>query len=262
MDTKNYQYFIKEFKQITKIDISKYKDEQMTRRLENFMRNNGYKDFMDLGSKLKSDQGLVDKLRGYITINVTEFLRNEKMWDDFYKLAVPEVTKSKRKIKIWSAACSSGEEPYTIAILLKEHYPNIDVEIIATDIDDVILEKAKTGIYKKNDIRAFDNKILSKYFTDNGDGTIKVKDDIKKKIKFEKHNLLEDPYPKFVDIIVCRNVLIYFKEDAKSEIYTRFSKNLNDNGILFIGATEQIFKPEQYSFKILKSFFYRKQKED
>lgn len=261
MVTQNYQYFIKEFKQITKIDIAKYKDDQMMRRLENFMRNNGFNDFIELGQSLKKDRDLVEKLKGYMTINVTEFLRNEKMWEDFYKIAVPNIANGKRKLKIWSAACSSGEEPYTIAILLREHFPNLDVEIIATDLDETILAKAKEGVYRKSDINnTFDKWVISRYFDDIDEHTIKINSDIKKRIRFEKHNLLEDPNPKFLDLIVCRNVLIYFKEEAKQGIYERFSQSLNDNGILFIGATEQIFKPEQYRFKILKSFFYQKQK--
>lgn len=261
MDTKNYQYFIKEFKQITKIDLSKYKEDQMLRRLENFLTNRGFKDFLELSKEIRTNAVLVEEIKSYITINFTEFLRNERMWDDFYKIAVPEISRNKRKVKIWSAACSSGEEPYTIAILMNEHYPHLDVEIIATDIDTTILEKAKKGLYKKTDIKAFDPKTLQKYFKEVDSSHIQVKDEIKKKIRFEKHNLLEDPYPVQADIIVCRNVLIYFKEESKQDIYKRFTASLLPGGILFIGATEQIFKPEQYNLKILRSFFYQKKKE-
>lgn len=261
MDTQNYSHFVQEFKKIAKIDLALYKDDQMVRRLENFIRNKGFKDFRELAQLLQGNNELVEELKGYVTINVTEFLRNEKMWEDFYKVAVPEIAKEKRKIKIWSAACSSGEEPYTIAILLKEHFPTLDVEIIATDLDSTILEKAKKGNYKKSDIRAFDSRILSRYFKEVDKDHLEVTDEIKRKVRFERHNLLEDPFPKMMDLIVCRNVLIYFKDDAKNEIYTNFSQSLVNNGILFIGATEQIFKPEQFRFKILKSFFYQKQKE-
>lgn len=261
LDTKNYHYFVEEFKQITKIDLIQYKDDQMVRRLENFMRNKNYKDFKELAEAIRNNQQLVTELKGYITINVTEFMRNEKMWEDFYKVAIPETSKGKRKIKIWSAACSSGEEPYTIAILLKEYFPSLDVEIVATDLDAVILDKAKKGIYRKADIRSFSEQVLSRYFEEIDKDTIKVKDSIKNKVRFEQHNLLLDPFPKFVDIIVCRNVLIYFKEEAKNNIYKNFFNSLNEQGVLFIGATEQIFRPEQLGFKILKSFFYQKQKE-
>ncbi|MGF7535561.1 protein-glutamate O-methyltransferase CheR [Bacillus mexicanus] len=262
MDTPNYQYFIQEFKKISKIDLTSYKDDQMVRRLENFIKNNEFKDFKDLADNLKINKSLVEKLKGYITINVTEFLRNEKMWDDFYKLAIPMISKGKRKIKLWSAACSSGEEPYTIAILLKENFPSLDFEIIATDLDETILEKAKEGKYRIENLKGvFSKGVIDKYFDQLDTNTIQVKNEIKRKIKFEKHNLLEDLYPKFLDMIVCRNVLIYFKEDAKQKIYDRFCANLNDQGIIFIGATEQIFKPEQHHLKIVKSFFYQKQKE-
>lgn len=262
MDTPNYQYFIQEFKKISKIDLSSYKDDQMVRRLENFIKNNGFKDFKELADNLKSNKQLVEKLKGYITINVTEFLRNGKMWDDFYKIAIPMISKGKRKIKIWSAACSSGEEPYTIAILLREYFPSLDFEIIATDLDETILEKAKEGKYKIDNLKGvFSDRIIKKHFDQFDENGIQVKNEIKRKIKFEKHNLLQDPYPKSLDMVVCRNVLIYFKENAKQKIYDRFCSNLNEDGIVFIGATEQIFKPEQHNLKIVKSFFYQKQKE-
>ncbi|MED2737739.1 protein-glutamate O-methyltransferase CheR [Bacillus toyonensis] len=261
IDTKNYHYFVQEFKKITHIDLLKYKDDQMMRRLNNFIRTNDYKDYLGLAQSMRTDKQLVKELEEYITINVTEFMRNEKPWKDFYQKIVPELVQSKRKLKIWSAACSSGEEPYTVAMLMKEHFPGIEVEIIATDIDISILEKAKKGIYRKADLKTLDKRLLTKYFDEVDDKTVKVKEEIKKKVKFERHNLLESPYPKFLDIVICRNVLIYFKDDVKTSIYGKFSQSLNEGGVLFIGSTEQIFNPKQFNFHSKVSFFYHRKKE-
>lgn len=254
----DYQYFIQEFKRHSKIDLGKYKETQMIRRLENLMQKKQMKGFRQLADAMKTDRKLVEELKSYMTINVTEFLRNGRIWGDFKDVAVPRVSQGKRRIKIWSAACSSGEEPYTIAILMKEHFPGLDFEILATDLDAEILAKAKQGIYPKTEISMFDKGLIGKYFDEVDAKTVQVKSVLKNHIRFDRHNLLEDIYPKGIDLIVCRNVMIYFTDEAKDAVFHKFSQCLNKDGILFIGATEQIFKPEQYKFSVLKSFYYQK----
>lgn len=258
LEMDNYQYFIQEFKRQTKIDLGKYKETQMIRRLENLMQKKRMKDFKELADAMKTDRKLVEELKSYMTINVTEFLRNGRIWADFQDVAVPRVSQGKRKIRIWSAACSSGEEPYTIAILMKEHFPGLDFEIVATDLDAEILVKAKEAVYQKSELSMFDSGVLTKYFDVVDAKTVRVKPLLKNHIQFDRHNLLEDIYPRNVDIIVCRNVMIYFTDEAKDAVFHKFSQCLNKDGILFIGATEQIFKPEQYKFSVIKSFYYQK----
>lgn len=162
-----------------------------------------------------------------------------------------------KKIKIWSAACSTGEEPYTLAIIANQFWDLKDIEIIATDIDPNVLARAKQGIYNERALQEVPIAIKDKYFHQEG-ATFKVNERLKKAISFKKHNLLADKYPADVNLIVCRNVLIYFTEEAKTKIYHNFNEALDDDGIFFVGSTEQIFSPEKYGFEVLDTFFYRK----
>ena len=191
----DFDVFKKEFYQLTKVNLDLYKEEQLKRRLENFISKNKiseFKNFSDLTLKMKKSKELQDVIEEYITINVTEFLRNKNMWDILLNEMIPKISKNKTKIQIWSAACSTGEEPYTLAILMKEKFPKIDFEILATDLDKTVLEKAKNGVYKNQSLIPFENVVISKYFNKVDQNHSIVTSDIKKHIKFMKHNLLED----------------------------------------------------------------------
>ena len=121
-----------------------------------------------------------------------------------------------------------------------------------------MLDKAKAGLYNEKSIKAVPKDLKDKYFTQVNEYTYKISDDIKKCVDFKAHNLLKDPYPTDCDIIVCRNVLIYFTEEAKTEIYKKFNASLKKGGFLFTGSTEQIISASSLGFEAAKSFFYRK----
>lgn len=137
--------------------------------------------------------------------------------------------KPAKTLKVWSAACSTGEEPYTLSMILSRQKGLTDYQIIATDIDDKVLQKAKEGVYQERSLQEVPKEMKELYFTQDGN-RFKVKDEIRKNIRFQKHNLLADPYEKDFDIIVCRNVLIYFTEEAKEKIYHKFSGSLKNKG--------------------------------
>lgn len=117
--------------------------------------------------------------------------------------------------------------------------------------------KSKKGIYDEKAISKVPIEFLDRFF-ENYHKSYKIKDEIKNTVRFERIDLLKDPFPKHMDLILCRNVIIYFTSEAKDMIYTKFYNSLNDNGILFVGSTEQILTPEKYSFKPVKTFFYTK----
>ena len=125
-------------------------------------------------------------------------------------------------IKIWSAACSTGDEPYSLVMLLAKYLPLNRIRIIATDIDKQVLEKAQAGLYNKKSLKGLPDEFRKKYFDKVGDVNYKIRDEVKKCVDFKIHNLLLDPYPAGCDLIVCRNVLIYFTEEAKEQIYVKF----------------------------------------
>ncbi|MEG1742373.1 MAG: CheR family methyltransferase, partial [Acetivibrio sp.] len=155
-------------------------------------------------------------------------------------------------------ACSTGDEPYSLVMLLSKLMPLNNIKIIATDIDKQVLEKAQLGLYNDKSLKALPKEFVRDYFTVINEKTYQISDKIKSRVEFKQHNLLKDPYPTNCDLIVCRNVLIYFTEDAKMEIYSKFNGALKKDGILFVGSTEQIIQPQNLGYSAQKSFFYRK----
>ncbi len=257
-----YEDFKTWFLRLSGIDLNCYKESQMKRRIDNFYTRrkfNGYEDFF---AALSKDDQMQKDFTGYLTINVSEFYRNPPQWQTVEKEVYPTlIDRFGKNLNIWSAACSTGDEPYTLAMLLAEHVPLHQVNILATDLDVDILKKAQEGRYIEKSIAGLPKVYRDKYFVSDGDGFVRISDDIKKRITFKHHNLLKDPYPRGMHLIVCRNVMIYFTEEAKDVIYRKFSDAMVDNGIFFVGSTEQIIKPAQYSFVSAKSFFYEKSKD-
>jgi chemotaxis protein methyltransferase CheR len=252
-----YIEFIQQMKKKSGIDLSKYKESQMKRRLKSMYEKKGFNSFSEFFKGIDQDKQLYYEFLDRMTINVSEFFRNSNRWDVFEKEILTKLIKNSSKLKIWSAACSTGEEPYTLAMILLKHLNPAKFEIIATDLDENVLAKAKIGVYHEKSITGIPKDLLSKYFVKEGEN-YSVSDQLKKVIKFKKHNLLLDAYESQVDLIVCRNVLIYFTEDAKDKIYTQFSGALKNNGVLFVGSTEQIFQPNRYNFNSEETFFYIK----
>lgn len=257
MRMRDYDLFIQGIKKLTGIDLSLYKEAQMKRRLTSLYEKRGYKNFIDFLHGIERDKDLLKEFLDRMTINVSEFYRNAKRWEVLQHKIFPKLLERNKRLKIWSAACSTGEEPYTIAMVLSHHVPLSHIQILATDIDETCLQKAKAGVYQERSLAEVPPDIKKKYFIQEG-SFYRVKDEIKNTVTFKKHNLLSDPYEKNFDLIVCRNVMIYFTEEAKDYIYKEFSNSLRSGGILFVGSTEQIFNPARYGFEVEDTFFYRK----
>lgn len=253
-----YESFKDQILKKTGINLSLYKEKQMKRRIESLASRNGYSDLNLYFGAIDKDAELFKEFINYMTINVSEFYRNPEQWKIVESEIFPALIKKKGNIKIWSAACSTGEEPYTITMILSQLLPLNKISIIATDIDKEAMAKAQTGIYSENSLKNVPPNIVSKYFTKITDKTYSISEEIKKCVTFKQHNLLKDKYVDGCDLIVCRNVLIYFTEEAKAEIYSNFSKSLNPEGVLFVGSTEQIISPQKYNLQPIKTFFYTK----
>jgi len=253
----DYELFVQGIKKLTGIDLSLYKEAQMKRRLTSLYEKKGYKNFVEFLRAVEKDRDLLNEFLDRMTINVSEFYRNAKRWEVLQNKIFPKLLEKNKRLKIWSAACSTGEEPYTIAMVLSNHVPLSNIQILATDIDENCIQKAKRGVYPERSLAEVPPNIKSKYFIQEGP-FYRVKDEIKNTVTFKKHNLLSDPYDKNYDLIVCRNVMIYFTEEAKDHIYKEFSNSLRPGGILFVGSTEQIFNPSRYGFEVEDTFFYRK----
>ncbi|MBE5935675.1 MAG: protein-glutamate O-methyltransferase CheR [Lachnospiraceae bacterium] len=261
-DDKEYEWFKTEFFKISKLDLNKYKQDQMKRRISTYVYRRfklSYAEFMEL---IKKDDYEYKAFLEYLTINVSEFFRNGEQWDILKNEVLPILMSNckNKKLKIWSSACSSGEEPYSLAMLLTNNLKDgIDFEILATDIDDTIISRAKKAVYKLENFEKIPEE-YQKWFVKNEFDLYGISDKIKDKVKFDKIDLLKSDYPKDIDLLVCRNVLIYFIEEAKDEIYQKFSNSLVDNGILFVGSSEQIVSSHLFGLKAIKTYFYKKDK--
>ncbi len=255
----NYEEFKKVILNLSGIDLSAYKERQMKRRIDALIKKHNVSTYGQYVEIIKKDKDKYEEFINYLTINVSEFYRNPNQWVTLEKEIIPLLLGDKKTLNIWSAACSTGDEPYSLAMVLSKFMPLSSIKIHATDIDKEILEKAKVGIYSSKSVENVPADMKKKFFTEIK-GLYHISPEIKKCITFKEHNLLRDPYPKNQDLIVCRNVLIYFTEEAKSDIYMNFSNSLNDNGILFVGSTEQIILAHKYNLAPHRVFFYKKSK--
>ncbi|MBD5639849.1 protein-glutamate O-methyltransferase CheR [Clostridium botulinum] len=240
------------------INLKAYKQNQLQRRILSLMSRVGVNSVEEYINLLKKDKDQRIKFLDFITINVSEFFRNPEIFDELEKkIKIELLNNTSGSLKIWSAACSIGAEPYSLSIIMDEISPNKKHKIIATDLDMTILQRAKEGIYAQAEIKNIKKERLEKYFTKEGE-KYKIKASIKNVVTFKKHDLILDNYEKDFDLIVCRNVVIYFNQDIKDNIYKKFSESLKKGGLLFVGATESIYNYKDYGFEKVSTFIYRK----
>lgn len=254
----DYEFFKSQIFRLTSIDLSSYKERQMKRRIDALISKHGFKGYEEFVKAIEKDKALYDSFVAYLTINVSEFYRNPEQWKVLETVFLPDLMKKTGQLKIWSAACSTGDEPYSLVMLLSKYLPLNKIKIYATDIDAQILDKARMGIYSDKSLVGLPSEFIDKFFKKINDKAYKIDDSVKKCVEFSRHNLLKDPYLKDCDMIVCRNVLIYFTEEAKYEVYKKFNEALKKDGILFVGSTEQIIQAQELNFKSVKPFFYQK----
>ncbi len=246
-----YDFVYKEFK----IKLDAYKSVQMNRRIESFVSKTNIKTSRDFIAECRQNEALREQFLDLITINVTQFFRNIDIF--FYLKDIFNKYLPKREMyRIWSSACSIGSEPYSVAMLL-ENMGIKNYEILATDIDRKVLEYAEKGIYKEDELDNIPSVFIEEYFLRQGD-KFRIKGSIRNKVVFSKHDLILNQFPQKMDLILCRNVIIYFKREETIKIYNKFYDCLNDSGVVFIGATENIYDYQQIGFTKLGTFFYQK----
>lgn len=252
----DYVKFLERLYREEGIDLSQYKQNQMRRRINMSVRMfgfNSYCVFLD-GMRDKPDE--YRKFIDRITINVTEFMRNPEKYAVLENRFLIPALKRNPALKIWSAGCSSGEEPYSLALLLEKHGAPATARIVGWDFDKRILARAAEGIYDAKTLAHVTKDQLKRYFVELPEGRYQVGPELRKRVSFERHNLLEDRFPTGMDIILCRNVVIYFKDKAKEDLYTRFAAALAKEGVFMIGSSERIINAEQAGLVSPEPFFY------
>ncbi len=248
-------------------DCSPYSKKFMKRKFKNRMRLNNIKSYKEYANFLKNNPGEFSKLIDAIKIPVTEFFRDQEVYEDFETVVLPELvsTKEQKKqnmIRFWSAGCASGEEPYSIAMSAKEvlgdKLDRFNLRIHGTDIDEEAIEKAKNGIYSEDDVEGVPRDYLNKYFNQK-DGEYEVKHELKRIVRIKKHNLVSDDPLTGFDVIFCRNMLIYFSKETHAKIHMRLFDSLRDKGYLIIGKTELLHGEPRDKFEpVTKNRIYQK----
>ncbi|MBI9074742.1 MAG: protein-glutamate O-methyltransferase CheR [Desulfatibacillum sp.] len=265
-----------DFKQITTlvyaksgINLHQGKKELVKARLGKRLRATGCKSFEEYFHLLDNDQGGLELVRmmDALTTNKTSFFREKNHFDFLEQVVFPgflEKNRNKVKIRCWSAGCSSGEEPYSLAISIQEFFrsvPELDARILASDLSTDILEKASKGVYAKAKLDGIPITLLRRYFRKGfgkQDGFYQVKDSLKNMVVFRYHNLMEsccflEPF----DLIMCRNVMIYFDKTTQHSLVQGFYDHLGRGGYLFVGHAESLTNIE-HPFTYVQPTLYRK----
>lgn len=245
----------------TGIDLNLYKQQQMHRRLQSLVERANLRTFSDYARIIENDTDAMATFLDRMTINVSELFRNPEKWQEMREKILPprvnEAAARNRPLRVWSAGCSFGAEPYTLAMILNEIAPGQRLVLLASDIDEKILAKARKGVFQEPDIKNVPPDLRARFLIKEGEAW-QVSANLRSRITFRRHNLLADPFEKDFDVICCRNVVIYFTDDAKDRLYQRFNDSLRPGGVLFVGGTERIFNYRALGFQSQVPFFYEK----
>ncbi len=262
MKSAGFQELIATIENMLNMHLSSYKEDYIKRRLLSRMNSTRTKNYKDYHQYLLSNPEEKDKLKNALTINVTKFFRDIGVFDLVRTEIFPDILNRKQNIHLWSAGCSSGEEPYTYAIILFElnRLKQCGSVITASDIDDTILKKAKEGIYEKNALENMKEPQISRHFTLLEDGRYSIKPHIRQLVRFQHHDLMKGiPISRFNDVISCRNVTIYFNEEQKRNLVKSVYDGLIDGGYYIMGMSEYLardmdtyFTPYKPMFKVFK----------
>lgn len=257
MQDMDYSLFRWKVMQAAGIDLGCYKENQMKRRLAAALTRSGYATLFEYWRAMEQDPAVLREFVDFVTINVSSFFRNREKFDELARTILPGLLNTRPSLKVWSAGCSTGQEPYTVGIILSEVAPGTRHRIVATDINMSAICLAREAVYTRDDVKEVKPELVKKYFTAEGD-KLRLKDSVRQMVEFRVHNLLADAYEQDCDLILCRNVMIYFTEDAKARVFKGFNASLRPGGVLFIGGTETIMTASELGFELISPFFYRK----
>lgn len=253
----SYAEFITQIKRRFGLDLTMYKQEQMQRRLRGSLERSGARSYSQFLGMIDSDGKVREAFLDRLTINVSELFRNPSHFDTLASRLLPDIVKRRGTLQIWSAGCSYGAEAVSLAILVKEHWPNVHFQLLASDIDQSILSRAAQGRFAPDDLKNVGTAQLARWFAGD-EGAWKAKQEIMASLRFARHDLLKDHSPGTFDLIAYRNVAIYFSDEAKAKVNRLVFESLRPGGVLFIGATERIADYEAIGFQNPLPFFYLK----
>jgi len=255
--TDDYIEFTTGLKRLTGVDLSSYKRAQMERRIRSYVQRKSARTLPEFLRELGSSPEELDGFLDRITINVSELYRNPEQYETLRTKVIPELKRSGGALKVWSAGCSYGAEAYTLACMLNEELAGGRFEIVGSDIDKRIVARAQRGWFSEADMRSVPPKIREKYF-DPFDGGYQAKALLKGHLRFKLEDLLRDRYQTGWDLVLCRNVVIYFTDEARDQVHEGIARSLRPGGYLMVGATERVTDPKAGGLDPVYPFIYRK----
>lgn len=257
MDDITFARLTTHLERVLGLDLTAYKQQQMRRRVGTFLGKHAISNADDLIRRLDAEPDLLQALRDMLTINVTEFFRDGAQWELLQRQVMPHLLANRSNLKIWSAGCSRGQEPISLAITLDRLGALRGSKILATDFDHASLAKARAGgPYAAIEMGGISAEDRTRYFTEGPQG-FTAKTSLLASTRFAELNLLRDRFDTAFDLIVCRNVMIYFEGAVKTDLVRRFRQSLRPGGVLFIGATEALLGVDLDGFDRMGGNFYR-----
>lgn len=258
MDDVMYARLTQHLSKVLGLDLSAYKQQQMRRRVDTFVTRHNIADPDALVRRLSADPELLQSLRDMLTINVTEFFRDAPQWELLERQVMPSLLLGRNALRIWSAGCSRGQEPISLAIVLDRLGATRGSRILATDFDQASLSRARAGgPYAPAEMAGVSAEDRERYFVASPQG-FTARPTLLSGARFSEVNLLRDSFERNFDLIVCRNVMIYFEGDVKSDLVRRFQESLRPGGVLFIGSTEALLGVDLEGFERMGGNFYRR----
>jgi chemotaxis protein methyltransferase CheR len=259
MRTQEYNFIKHKIHKLMDVDLNCYKSTQMQRRLETYLLQSGHATWVSFFRAIENDAVAIGKLKDYLTINVSSFFRDPERFEHLRKHLLPDMLKHSPRLRMWSAGCSHGQEPYSLAMLLAEAVgSNSQHFILATDLDRSALDRARAGgPYSADNVANVSTRLLRRYFREYN-GSYYVNEQLRRQVIFRQHNLLQSSFESGFDLIVCRNVIIYFTAEIKEHLYKRFHDALRPGGMFFAGNTEVISQAANMGFKATGASFYRR----
>lgn len=252
------------------ISLSDQKRSLVAGRLTRIFSTGRFKEFSEYLSFLRTggSNGALSELADIMTTNLTFFMREKSHFDFLLSRALPQIAstftgKQEKDIRIWCAGCSTGEEAYTLAMLLTEHvgaeYPQWNTGVLATDISENVLGVAREGVYEEDRIAPLPPLWRQRYFSSAGKGLYSVRDSLRKDVTFRRFNLINEKFPfrKPFHAIFCRNVMIYFDQKTRDALVRRFYEFTEPGGYLFIGHSETI-RNADHGYRYIMPAVYQK----
>jgi len=253
-----FSEFCEGIRRLTGIDLTLYKRAQMERRIRTFAGRRAATSLDDYLQVLAADREQLEQFLDRVTINVSQLWRNPEQFARLADHVIPELA-AEGRLRCWSAGCSYGAEAFTVAAIARTVAPDARIEVHGTDIDRRMVERAREGVFSADDARSVPRDQLGRWFERLDDGGHRARPELRAVTRFETGDLLRDSFPAGrYDLVLCRNVVIYFTEDVRDRLHARLVETLRPGGYLMIGSSERVASPAALGLTTVHPFIYRK----